>query len=73
MQILPLPNVTFFWNLFRAHAHWRALQASSCTWSIFPEMRIFKTIELIFCIARLVDQKLGGFILLSDRGGVPHV
>ncbi|KAG0628545.1 hypothetical protein M758_1G035000 [Ceratodon purpureus] len=27
--ILPGPNVFLFWNLFRAHAHWRALQGST--------------------------------------------
>lgn len=26
--VVPLPNVPLFWNLFRAHAHWRALQGS---------------------------------------------
>lgn len=26
MQVLPMPNVPFFWNLFRAYSHWRALQ-----------------------------------------------
>eukprot|EP01018_Ginkgo_biloba_P026794 Gb_37507 [translate_table: standard] len=26
--VLPLPNIPLFWNLFRAHAHWRALQGS---------------------------------------------
>ena len=29
MQILPGPNVFLFWNLFRAHAHWRALQVNT--------------------------------------------
>lgn len=28
IQILPLPNVVFFWNLFRSHAHWRAFQVN---------------------------------------------
>ncbi|KAH9305336.1 hypothetical protein KI387_009740, partial [Taxus chinensis] len=26
--VLPLPNIPLFWNLFRAHAHWRALKGS---------------------------------------------
>ncbi|KAJ4844091.1 hypothetical protein Tsubulata_027522 [Turnera subulata] len=26
--VLPLPNVPFFWVLFRAYSHWRALQGS---------------------------------------------
>ncbi|KAG6511770.1 hypothetical protein ZIOFF_029847 [Zingiber officinale] len=26
LQILPLPNVPFFWVLFRAYSHWRALK-----------------------------------------------
>lgn len=29
LGILPAPNVFLFWNLFRAHAHWRALQSST--------------------------------------------
>ncbi|XP_024392415.1 uncharacterized protein [Physcomitrium patens] len=29
LGILPLPNVVFFWNLFRSHAHWRAFQSST--------------------------------------------
>ncbi|GBG81984.1 hypothetical protein CBR_g34164 [Chara braunii] len=28
LSILPLPNVFLFWNLFRAYAHWRALNGS---------------------------------------------
>ncbi|KAG6516085.1 hypothetical protein ZIOFF_026533 [Zingiber officinale] len=27
-SILPLPNVPFFWVLFRAYSHWRALKGS---------------------------------------------
>ena len=26
VQVLPLPNIPFFWVLFRAYSHWRALQ-----------------------------------------------
>ena len=26
MQVLPLPNIPFFWCLFRTYSHWRALQ-----------------------------------------------
>ena len=29
LQILPLPNVPFFWVLFRTYSHWRALQVRS--------------------------------------------
>jgi len=29
LGILPMPNVVFFWNLFRAHSHWRAWQGST--------------------------------------------
>lgn len=29
LQILPLPNVPFFWILYRTYSHWRALQV--CT------------------------------------------
>ncbi|CAJ1950619.1 unnamed protein product [Sphenostylis stenocarpa] len=28
LSILPLPNVPFFWVLFRTYSHWRALQGS---------------------------------------------
>ncbi|KAH1085407.1 hypothetical protein GYH30_017411 [Glycine max] len=28
LSILPLPNVPFFWILFRTYSHWRALQGS---------------------------------------------
>eukprot|EP00249_Psilotum_nudum_P017137 c26178_g2_i1 orf=154-1026(+) len=28
LGVLPFPNIPLFWNLFRAHAHWRALQGS---------------------------------------------
>ncbi|MCL7024955.1 hypothetical protein MKW94_023379, partial [Papaver nudicaule] len=24
--VLPLPNIQFFWTLFRTYSHWRALQ-----------------------------------------------
>uniref|UniRef100_A0A0E0JVM7 Uncharacterized protein n=1 Tax=Oryza punctata TaxID=4537 RepID=A0A0E0JVM7_ORYPU len=27
-MVLPLPNIPFFWVLFRAYSHWRALQGS---------------------------------------------
>ncbi|KAJ0488463.1 hypothetical protein HanHA300_Chr12g0433131 [Helianthus annuus] len=27
-QVLPLPNVPFFWILFRTYSHWRALKVS---------------------------------------------
>lgn len=27
-MVLPLPNIPFFWTLFRAYSHWRALQGS---------------------------------------------
>ncbi|XP_047340922.1 uncharacterized protein LOC124944654 [Impatiens glandulifera] len=27
-MVLPLPNILFFWVLFRAYSHWRALQGS---------------------------------------------
>ncbi|PPS08018.1 hypothetical protein GOBAR_AA12629 [Gossypium barbadense] len=27
-QVLPLPNIPFFWVLFRTYSHWRALQGS---------------------------------------------
>ncbi|KAL6629150.1 hypothetical protein ACP70R_028915 [Stipagrostis hirtigluma subsp. patula] len=27
-MVLPLPNIPFFWMLFRAYSHWRALQGS---------------------------------------------
>lgn len=27
-MVLPLPNLPFFWVLFRAYSHWRALQGS---------------------------------------------
>lgn len=26
LQVLPLPNIPFFWVLFRTYSHWRALQ-----------------------------------------------
>ena len=26
MQVLPLPNIPFFWFLFRSYSHWRALK-----------------------------------------------
>lgn len=26
LQVLPLPNIPFFWVLFRSYSHWRALQ-----------------------------------------------
>ncbi|KAJ7214707.1 hypothetical protein O6H91_Y473700 [Diphasiastrum complanatum] len=26
LGVLPLPNFVLFWNIFRAHAHWQALQ-----------------------------------------------
>lgn len=29
LGILPVPNVVFFWNIFRAHSHWSALQSST--------------------------------------------
>ncbi|KAG0589799.1 hypothetical protein M758_1G046100 [Ceratodon purpureus] len=29
LGILPIPNVVFFWNIFRAHSHWSALQSST--------------------------------------------
>jgi hypothetical protein len=29
LGILPMPNVVFFWNIFRAHSHWSALQSST--------------------------------------------
>ena len=28
-QVLPLPNIPFFWVLFRTYSHWRALQVGS--------------------------------------------
>eukprot|EP00249_Psilotum_nudum_P017136 c26178_g1_i2 orf=141-893(+) len=28
LGVLPFPNIPLFWNLFRAHAHWRALEGS---------------------------------------------
>jgi hypothetical protein len=27
-MVLPLPNIPFFWVLFRTYSHWRALQGS---------------------------------------------
>ncbi|KMZ57609.1 hypothetical protein ZOSMA_84G00470 [Zostera marina] len=41
LSVLPLPNVPFFWVLFRVYSHWRALQGSErllalvsdCSWS----------------------------------------
>lgn len=29
MQVLPLPNIPFFWVLFRTYSHWRALQVNN--------------------------------------------
>lgn len=29
MQVLPLPNIPFFWVLFRTYSHWRALQVTN--------------------------------------------
>ncbi|TYI78817.1 hypothetical protein E1A91_D06G240500v1 [Gossypium mustelinum] len=28
LAVLPLPNIPFFWVLFRTYSHWRALQGS---------------------------------------------
>lgn len=28
LMVLPLPNIAFFWTLFRTYSHWRALQGS---------------------------------------------
>ena len=50
MQILPAPNVFLFWNLFRAHAHWRALQVttpSMCLYDLSITVLLWKCLEYI--------------------------
>ncbi|XP_054780032.1 uncharacterized protein C23H3.12c isoform X2 [Prosopis cineraria] len=38
--VLPLPNVPFFWNLFRAYSHWRALQGSEKLFQLVSDSSI---------------------------------
>ncbi|XP_028752220.1 uncharacterized protein C23H3.12c-like [Neltuma alba] len=42
LAVLPMPNVPFFWNLFRAYSHWRALQGSERLFRLVSESSINK-------------------------------
>ncbi|KAK4268995.1 hypothetical protein QN277_022209 [Acacia crassicarpa] len=43
--VLPLPNVPFFWNLFRAYSHWRALQGSERLFRLVSDSSITSVID----------------------------
>lgn len=42
-MVLPLPNIPFFWILFRTYSHWRALQGSEKLLQLVSESENHKT------------------------------
>lgn len=44
-MVLPLPNILFFWVLFRAYSHWRALQGSERLVQLVSDDKSFTTLN----------------------------
>ncbi|MBA0779253.1 hypothetical protein Gotri_003522 [Gossypium trilobum] len=61
IQVLPLPNVIFFWVLFRTYSHWQALQVGT-------SRRFYET---IICFKHMGSEKL--LQLVSDYSMVSNL